>query len=394
MHVETSLGEKRHIHIARAARALVCVLPISREVIVYGLAIVGSSISQLVAAYGRPSMIYEPLRAYMGYLGIGSMLIGFSIIVLGVLWKWGPWQRPLGISLLAVGFVLLGLVSIVLGGWLLTPLFILSFVFFVVAWGISIGKGWGKTAIEIIMIIGILLSALGIGNNGVVYVPGVLGALYIFWYMGRTHVAKFFGAYPREIELGGKVTILTLLLALLILVPITFLCVYPPAHRIADRKVTGTGISGPGYRFSAGDMLSYSFQIDEGLWQPVVFVIESFTDRLSIVTIQGYNGSDTTTVTFSDRFWVSIANPRGYYGDSVVEYEIIINSFSIQMNALEWMLLDVYFVVTFSAIMLNRRARAQKYAPPPTPNKVCPKCGKVMWLNFKICPSCEEPLPD
>ncbi len=332
------------------------VLAISKEVIVYGLTIVGSSISQLVATHTRPSVIYEPLRGYMGYLIACSMLIGFSIIVLGSFWRWGPWLRPLGTSLLAVSFALVGLLSIFLGGWFLTPLFVLAFVFFVVAWGISAGKGWGKTATEIIAVIGLLVSALGTGNDGVVFVPGVLGAVYIFWYMGRPHVAEFFGAYPREVELGGKVSVLTLLFALLILVPMTSLCINPPTHRIADRKAAGEGISGPDYRFYTGDVLSYSFQIDEGLWE-VVFVIRSFTDRLSIVATQGYNGSGTTTVTFSDKFWVLVERPLGSYGSSVAQYEVIINSFSIQIHTLQWMLLDIYLIATLSAIILNRRLR-------------------------------------
>lgn len=66
-----------------------------------------------------------------------------------------------------------------------------------------------------------------------------------------------------------------------------------------------------------------------------------------------------------------------------------------------WLLLPVWF---FAMVIVSLALRAdlidkafevnQKYAPPPTPNKVCPECGKVMWLNLKICPNCEEPLPD
>lgn len=66
-----------------------------------------------------------------------------------------------------------------------------------------------------------------------------------------------------------------------------------------------------------------------------------------------------------------------------------------------WLLLPVWFFVivivglALRADLIDKAFEVrQKYAPPPKPNKVCPKCGKGMWLNFKTCPNCEEPLPD
>lgn len=41
------------------------------------------------------------------------------------------------------------------------------------------------------------------------------------------------------------------------------------------------------------------------------------------------------------------------------------------------------------ALEINR-----KYSHQLTPKKVCPKCGKELWLDLKICPRCEEKLRD
>lgn len=332
-------------------------LAVSKEVVTYGFILLGSAISQLMSI----PWIYGPFSLYMQYAAIGLMLIGVIVIMSGVFWRWGPWKRPLGISLLAVSYVFVGSISIALGGWIFTPLFILALVFFIVAWAIFAGKKWAKTVIEIITIISLLGLVLGIGNDGVVNVPGALSAVYILWYVNRPYVAGYFGSEVRRMELKERDILLVSFLALLLLVPLTFFYIAPPSRRIVDWMAgwgspASGGISGPEYVFGIGDMLEYSFQVDENSSSIVFSIQREENPKMTIATVQGEYGSGVANVPITGPYWVYAVSVDTYYK---VHFEIIVKMFSLRRHILQWAFLDIFLIATLVSIKLRTKRANQ-----------------------------------
>lgn len=317
----------------------------SREVLIYGLTLVGSGASQLVTA----PTFYGPLSLYLEYFGFGMVLIGALLSILGFFWKLSPRERPLGVTLLVFSFVFSGFANIVLGGWLFTPLFLLALFCFVSAWALLTRRKWVKSLLEIVAIISMLVSVLGLGalNDYVVYIPGVLGALYIFWYLNRPHVAKYLNAEPRNIILSERTVHIVLLFALLLPLFMAYFYYNPPSRSItshingfSDGGGAGSGTSGPEYVFYRGDILNYSFQVDSG-FAPVNFSIQRFEFPLTIASSLGSSGSGVVTVPISDQYTVWAITQANSMS---VRFEILVSMSSVRLHIAQWALLDLYFV--------------------------------------------------
>lgn len=335
-------------------------MAVSKEVVSYGFILIGSAVSQLLSI----PWIYGPFSLYMQYAAVSLILIGVVIIILGLFWRW-DWKRPLGISLLAVGYALAGLLVLVIGGWIFTPLFAFSLVFFIVVWGIVAAKKWAKIAIETISIIGLLFSLFGIGNDFVVNVPGVLGAIYIVWYVNRPYVAGYFGTGARRIIPKEKNIVWISFFALLLLVPMIFFYIDPPSRRIASwvagwGSPASGGSSGSEYIFGVGDILKYDFQVDENS-SSIIFSIErKDVPELKIAEAQGRYGSGEAYVPITGQYWVYAVSIDTYYK---VHYEIVVKMFSLRRHILQWAFLDLFLVsILFSIKSRSKRADKLKKA--------------------------------
>lgn len=331
---------------------LVVALTVSREVVFFGLTLVGAGISQLFGSF----MTYWPLSLVIAYVGVGVVLTGLLITVLGLLWKWGPWKHPLGVSLLAVGYVLVGLFIMVLGGWIFTPLFLLGFVFFIIAWAILTPKKWGKFIVEILAIIGFALSFLGVGNDGVVNVSGVLGAFYMLWYVNRPHVARYFGVSEWNISLSRRDVLMISFFALILLLPITLFYLAPPSRSTTDwMGGNGGGTSNANYVFHYGDIVIYSFHVDNG--SAVEFSIQLDSPRFTIVTAQGYSGSGEASVPYPGQYtvWVEPLDTV-----STVHFEIAVKMLSVRAHLSQWALLDIYAVSGLLLTTLQKKRNSER----------------------------------
>lgn len=313
---------------------------VSREVVLYGLILLSSGVSQLALA----QMTYWPISLFITAFGASFIVIGVSIVVLGLRWRWGPWKKPLGIRLWAIGFVVVGFLSIGLGGWIFTPLFILAALSFLVAWALWVGKKWAKPVLELLTVGGFLVSVAGVSNDGVIYVPGVLGASYMFWYLNRPQVANYFSTEPRRLMLSQRNITLILAFSLLLFVPLVYLYLYPPSRVIADHwNWTGGGGGvggGPEFTFYAGDRLDYEFQADVG--SPVEFSIGLQESPLRIASSSGRSGSGVVVVPISGPHMVYVETESNYLS---ISFEIIVTTSSLQKHVAQWGLLNFYLIV-------------------------------------------------
>jgi len=65
------------------------------------------------------------------------------------------------------------------------------------------------------------------------------------------------------------------------------------------------------------------------------------------------------------------------------------------LSILVWVLLIFLFSLSIRSHLVTVAIEInEKYALPPRPRHICPKCGKETLLDFKICPRCGEPLSD
>ncbi len=299
----------------------------------------GGGISQLVAF----PTIYGPLSLYVAYAAVILVIIGLIIAFLGLYWRWGPWKRPLGITLMVISFVFVGFVSILLGGWLYTPLFLLAIASFAVTWLLLTGRSYGLLAVAALAILGLLASIIGVTNDGVVYVPGMLGAFYTFWYINRPHVTKYFKEEPFTIKVTRRRLVQTLVLAVLAPLPLAYLYVNPPSRTIASIiSGNGGGVSSPEYYFRNGDTLIYKFQVDPSS-APIEFSIrQDVPSSIMLAQETGRSGSGTVNVFFSAQYYVWF-EPRDSWAE--LSFEIIVILTSWRRSIIQWGLLDIYLMI-------------------------------------------------
>lgn len=327
---------------------LVEILRASREVVFYGLIHVASGFSTLV--YGR--MVSETLRLYSGLV---SMALGLVIFAVSLLWRWGPWPRPLGITLLGISFSLAGLVTVILGGWLFTPLFALALVFFLVAWGLFSGKSWTRTVVYVIVGISLLMSLIGVVD----LVPGVLGSMYLLWYLNRPHVAEYFkGSFWRiDVQQHKKGLIFTTVVLLLLTLPLTYLYINPLSYTALSGTTSGSS-SGPGagggshFFARRGDLVTYSFQVVENS-PPIHFWIEfSESPQVTIASTFGYEGSGTAEVPYTGD-WIAWVESTGTYMSA--QREVQVTLYSARVSIVQGFLLDFYIVAMLLWLTLTSK---------------------------------------
>jgi hypothetical protein len=329
-------------------------LRVGKEVIFYGLVMVGSGLSQLIDYWMVPDF-------YKLYAAWSFLVIGILAVIIGLLWRWGSWERPLGVTLLAISYGLIGLIFIILGGWLFVPLFLLALVFFVVAWALFKGKTWGRLAVYVITGISLLLSLIGIRTNGVIDIPGLLQSMYIFWYLNRSHVVEYFGAESLgEIKIPRKILIFPLVLTFVLVPLLVNVYINPPTYTMISDRLEGWG-TGPGggsgqYFFAKrGDLLAYSFEVDVDS-APVRFYIESSEyPPVLLASSEGRSGSGLVEVPFTSQ-WIMWAISQGTYMS--VQVEVRATQFSLRENIVQWLLLDLYIAAfVFSLIITFRRVK-------------------------------------
>jgi hypothetical protein len=281
-------------------------LQISKEVVVYGLILAVSSVSLLMDFH----LFNDPLKLYTGLI---LAFLGTTVVLFGLLWKREP---PFGVKLLAVSYSLLGVVALVLGGWLYTALFLIALVLFAVAWGLWKGKNWGRTATMILMGLELVISFFGVTNDWVVYLPGILQAVFILWYLNRPHVAAYFNAEPFfDINVSRR----TLMSALLVSAGVALLLVYiymnPPTRTVISNRFQGAGWGGgSGRTFSAtrGDLLTYYFDAIDG--NPAHVYVESADPPFVTIGSSevGLSGSGSFEVPVTDRWIIWAKSERGF----------------------------------------------------------------------------------
>lgn len=330
----------------------------SSEVVFYGLIVVGSGLSQLIDNWTVPDL-------YKLYAGWSLLVIGAFLVIIGLFWRWGPWQRPLGVTLLAVSYGLTGLIAIIFGGWLLAILFLLALVFFVTAWALITGKTWGRLAAYVITGIGLLLSLIGISSDGVIYIPGFLQSVYIFWYLNRSHVTEYFDAELLwEIGSSRRTLVFPFVLTFVLVPFLVNAYINPPTYTIISDRLQGWGTGpggGSGQHFFAksGDLLAYSFEVDIDS-APVRFYIESSEyPRVLLTSSEGRSGSGLVEVPFTSQ-WTMWAISQGTHMS--VQVEMSNTQFSLRVPIVQWLLLNSYFTaLLFSWILTSKRVVVRLY---------------------------------
>jgi len=323
-------------------------LQISKEVVFYGLILAVSSVSLLIDFH----LFNDPLKLYVGLI---LAFLGTTVVLFGLLWKR---ELPSGVKLLAVSYSLLGVVALVLGGWLYTALFLVALVLFAVAWGLWKGKNWGRTATMILMGLELVISFLGVTNDWRVYLPGILQAVFILWYLNRPHVAAYFNA---ESFFDINVSRRTLMSALVISVGVALLLVYlymnPPTHTVISQSFRGAplGGGGSGRTFSAarGDLLTYYFDAIDG--NPARIYVESADPPFVTIGSSevGLSGSGSFEVPVTGR-WIIWATSEAFSMN--VNVTLNLTQASLKPSILQLILLAAFcgVLILFWALCFGR----------------------------------------
>jgi hypothetical protein len=316
---------------------------------VYGLTLVGSGISELAA-----NQLSENSSMLLAYAGVGFLLSGLLIFVLGLSWKRDPPKKPLGVLLLSAGLAVVGVLATLLGGWFYTPLFLLALACFVLAYGLMTSRNWALYGMFTFVATGFGVSMIGIGNNGVVNVAGVLSSCYFFWYLGRKHVAQYFGVEPTLPTLSRKGLTGLLILILLFLALIGYFHVYPYSGVTEAGETTGSGVQASAFNFQKDDWVNYSFQSHPG-YSPLKVSIRSGVEWMSGVLIASTNGSSgslTGTIPFTGKYTVYYDAGNGYYG---FDYKVTIVYYSWRAITPQWALLDAYGALAVLTAILKTK---------------------------------------
>jgi hypothetical protein len=333
------------------------------EVSVYGLTLAGSGISEFIA-----NQLSEDPSVLVEYAGLGFLLLGFLVFLLGLFWKRDPLGKPLGVLLLSAGLSVVGVLTIFLGGWFFTPLFLLAFVCFGIVYGLISGRSWALYGLLVFVMVVFIVSLAGIGNGGVVNVAGVLSSCYLFWYLGRKHVAEYFKIESIVPTLSRRSLAALLVVIILILVLIGFLHLYPSSSMVESAGAAGSGTGSRSFTFHKNDWINYSFQSQSG-YSPVQVSIRSGAEWGSgdlIALESASSGSLTATIPFSGTYTVYYESIGGGYYN--LDYDLTVTFYSWRSVTPLWALLGFYGVTAVSAAIL-KRARAKIVCQEPNLRK-------------------------
>lgn len=334
-------------------------LAVSKEVVYYGTTQLASGLSQLIYTW----IFSESTWLIFGWVSIG---FGLFIMILGLLWTWKPFERPLGITLLGLGYGFVGSVALFAGGWLFSPLLLLAIICYAAAWGLFKGKSWAWIATLLMSGLGLLISLIigAIGTSipmveSYPLVPSVLSSAYLLWYLNRPHVANFFGESPIisgvEMQENIKALIAVVMLLLLLILPLSNFYINPPTTMVISetKNLWGDlgGAAGTFFSANKDDLLNYHFLNTEG--SEVRFWIA--TDEIPEVTIAeetGVEGSGSVRVPLTTRYIMRVSN---IVSDHIsVECKIQATLFSMRRPIMQWLLLDLYTVSVVILLILTR----------------------------------------
>lgn len=338
----------------------------SREAVLFGATQIVSGLIQVIFA-----LVF--LRSVWFFDGSFCMGLGATAILLGHYSTFETKERPLGITLIALSYGSIGLLSIFAGGWLFAPLLLVAFVCFAVSWGLFKRKAWAWEAALAISILGLLIS-VGLGTAGILLpvvgalpvAPSVISGAYMLWYLNRSHVAGFFGKQPNsysDLKCGKKVIVMLLLSALIL----SYFFINPPGGTVISAIMVsggsqgndklGSPAGGTGKPFHAGqdDLLDYTFQSAGGQAHFWVTQEVDETTRVTIAENLGVNASGSVKVPQTGQYmmWVCDAKP----GEVSVQCELRVTWFSLRASILSWLLLILYGVLTlfFPELLPSKR---------------------------------------
>jgi len=332
----------------------------NKEILLYGLTLAGSGFSQVIA-----SQFGNTLPVFLGeYIGISFLLIGALILAVAFFWKRKPSEKPLGITLLALSYAFLGLLFIFLGGWFFTPLFLVGLVCFLLSYGLLTRKSWALFGVQVLMVIGFLVSLIGIGNEGVANVAGILTSCYITWYINREHVTGYFKSQSMMPRLSRKSLSAILVVFLLFFLPIGYFQYSPPSSVVASGQTSGSGGSGGVlYTFVKGDLVKCTFQVVQG-YSPVKVTIQTLEGYGTVGIVAsdtGMSGSVIGTVPSTGKYvvWVGTSNEMYYK----IHYEITVTQNSLRRMTPQWALLDIYAVIAILSTIQARKSVPLEMSP-------------------------------
>jgi hypothetical protein len=348
---------------------LIVELTISKDVLGYGIIQVVSGLGQLI--YTR--IFPESNWVIFNYV---SIAIGLVIILLGLKWRWGPFTRPLGITLLAVTYGVLGIPVLFASGLIYTfsifigvGVFLFAVLLFAVAWDLFKGKVWAWIAVFIITGLGLLFSIVVSWSSTrfssliEVYplIPSVLGSAYLLWYLNRYHVASFFEESPiilgTSIRERPKALIVMTMILSLIAASLAYIYTYPPTIIVSSHTGTlaiiidGTPGTVSGFLFHArkGDLLNYTFMNTEG--SQVRFRIYGQYQSRPLISEIGVEGSGSCEVQSPQRYRVRVSIINSSYAS--VECEVRSTLYSMQGPAVQWLFLDICAIGLVTGLLLS-----------------------------------------
>lgn len=107
-----------------------------------------------------------------------------------------PASRPTGVTIIAILSILAGIGQFIfaaIGGAIAVVLVPIGIVYLVVAYGLLIGRPWGRTLTIIISIITIVVNVITIPIFSILSVISIILEAIILYYLYRPHVKAHFG---------------------------------------------------------------------------------------------------------------------------------------------------------------------------------------------------------
>jgi hypothetical protein len=157
-----------------------------------------------------------------------------------------------------------------------------------------------------------------------------------------------------------KHVVLALVLAVAMLVPISYYYVYPPSRTISMQMAESGGPSGGGsstdMTFAAGDVIHFSYSVTSK-W-PVTFSIGLTSSAALITTGLGMSGSGSATVLVPGQYSV-FYQPVGI-PEASLDTKIIVEMYSLRTAIIQWALLDVCAIFALSVQGLAGKRRKQQ----------------------------------
>ncbi len=322
-------------------------MSISKEILVCGLVFVASGLSQIVASLTFVSS-WSSSREIVGF---ATVVLGVVICVVGSIWQPKSDGRPLGLTIVAIDFVIGGILSLALavslsdlaGLLFFTLLGGLSLVLFTSSFLLLKGNFYGWLGAIVITFAGLVISVLGLNQNYVIDIPGVLGAIFFLWYLDRPQVTKYFGQNRLWIDAKKKHFVLMLVIALIALVPLSYYYVDPPSRTISFTTGGGGGgwVGSTDMIFQQGDVLNFNYVVTSG--EPVTFEIGLGYQSPPIATVSGMSGSGEARIPVAGQY-STCSTPIGG-SVSMLKVDITVKMFPVRAPLTQWALLDMYLII-------------------------------------------------